>query len=64
MKNGIAEATLIDQNLNKIEQKVLSNIRITTQDCLDLYNHGELGFLGKLANLVRERKNSMGQTHQ
>ena len=57
MKNGIAEATLIDQNLNKIEQKVLSNLRITTQDCLDLYNHGELGFLGKLANLVRERKN-------
>lgn len=47
----------ITKNLLAIEHKVLANNRISTDDCLYLYQHAELGFVGKLANLVRERKN-------
>lgn len=43
--------------LNAIAEKVESGVRITTEECLTLYQHAELGFLGKLANLVREQKN-------
>jgi aminodeoxyfutalosine synthase len=47
----------IAQNLIAIEEKVLANIRISTDECLYLYEHADLGFVGKLANIVRERKN-------
>jgi aminodeoxyfutalosine synthase len=47
----------VSQNLKNIEEKVNSNLRISIEECLYLYEHGELGFLGKLANIVRERKN-------
>jgi len=54
-------ATATDKNistkLQEIEQKVLAKKRIDIDECLTLYQHGELGFLGKLANIVRERKN-------
>lgn len=43
--------------LKKIAEKVLSGKRITTDEGVTLYEKGELGFLGALANFVRENKN-------
>jgi aminodeoxyfutalosine synthase len=43
--------------LKKIAQKVKDSIRISTEDCLYLYEHGEIGYLGVIANYVREKKN-------
>lgn len=43
--------------LTRIASKVLSNERITFDEGVFLYKHGELGFLGMLANHVREKKN-------
>jgi len=43
-------------SLKKIADKVLSGTRITPEEGLELYNKGEIGFLGMLANFVREKK--------
>ncbi|MEJ5995854.1 aminofutalosine synthase MqnE [Pedobacter sp. Du54] len=47
-------------NLSKplltIAQKVSENERITFDEGLYLYNHAELGYLGVLANYIREKK--------
>jgi aminodeoxyfutalosine synthase len=52
---------LNDQNLSKehriIAEKVINGERITFDEGVFLYEKGELGFLGALANHVRERKN-------
>lgn len=40
----------------KIAEKVLNGKRISNDDALYLYQHGNLGFLGSLANYVREQK--------
>lgn len=47
----------INDKLKAIENKVFSNTRINVEECITLYEHGELGFVGKLANYIRERKN-------
>lgn len=47
----------INSDLQKIADKIFSNTRITTNDALTLYNKAELGFLGVLANYIREQKN-------
>jgi aminodeoxyfutalosine synthase len=57
MTTTLKPIEIIAQNLASIEQKVILNKRTTTDDCLYLYENAELGFLGKLANMVRERKN-------
>jgi aminodeoxyfutalosine synthase len=44
-------------SLQKIANKVAENKRITFDDALLLFEEGEPGFLGTLANFVRERKN-------
>ena len=44
-------------SLQLIADKVLNNKRISFDDGILLYEIGEPGFLGTLANLVRERKN-------
>jgi aminodeoxyfutalosine synthase len=44
-----------DSNLKQIASKVLSNIRITPEDGLYLFEHGGLPYLGALANHVREK---------
>ncbi len=44
-------------NLKAIAQKVLNNQRITFNEGVTLYKEAELGFLGVLANYVREKKN-------
>src|SRR3972149_4996877 len=44
-------------HLHSIAEKVVEGIRISFDEGLILYKEGELGFLGMLANLVREKKN-------
>lgn len=43
--------------LKKIAEKVLAKERISVEEGILLYQKGELGFLGSLANHVREEKN-------
>lgn len=57
MSSVSSENTFTDILLNSISEKVSSGVRITPDECLALYEHAELGYLGRLANLVRERKN-------
>ena len=40
-----------------IVQKVIDNQRISFEEGVFLFEHGELAFVGALANFVRERKN-------
>ncbi len=44
-------------SLQLIADKVLNNKRISMEDGLLLYEKGEVGFLGVLANFIREKKN-------
>ncbi len=39
-----------------IAEKVLNGSRINSEEGIYLYEHGELGFLGSLANFIREKK--------
>ncbi len=61
MKTQDISSLLLDSNLSKdlkkISEKVISNERISIEDGVLLYEKGELGFLGILANYVRENKN-------
>lgn len=45
------------KHLRSIAEKVLDGKRISAEEGLLLYNEGELGFLGMLANHIREKKN-------
>ena len=45
-----------DEILNNVARKVQISQRITNEEAIYLYEHGSLGFLGSLANLIRERK--------
>ena len=45
-----------DEILNNVARKVQISQRITNEETIYLYEHGSLGFLGSLANLIRERK--------
>ena len=44
-----------DTALRSIAAKVKAGTRITDDECLTLFNHGSLAFVGALANHVRER---------
>ena len=46
----------IDAALRKIGEKVLTNERITFDEGVLLYEKGELGFVGTLANYIRNKK--------
>ena len=46
----------LDSDLKKIAEKVYNNIRITDEEGLTLFEKGEIGFLGFLANHIREKK--------
>jgi aminodeoxyfutalosine synthase len=50
------QANLSDDH-RRIAQKVEDGQRITFEEGVFLYEHGDLAFVGALANLVRERKN-------
>ena len=54
--NVLINISNLDSNLKKIAEKVIENIRISDDDALQLFEKGELGFLGILANYVREQK--------
>lgn len=60
MTNGISlllqDPKLSDQH-RAIAQKVADNKRISFDEGVFLFEHGELAYVGALANLVRERKN-------
>lgn len=44
-------------SLKKISEKVLSGERISQEEGILLYKEGDVGFLGSLANVIREKKN-------
>src|SRR6187549_260963 len=46
-----------DAELNLISAKILDGKRISISECLTLYEKGDLGFLGVLANFVQKTKN-------
>lgn len=46
----------LDKELKIIGEKVIASERLTPEDGILLFEKGELGFLGALANLVRVRK--------
>lgn len=46
----------LSEPLIAIAQKVRDNVRITFDEGVYLYEHAELGYLGVLANYIRERK--------
>jgi aminodeoxyfutalosine synthase len=53
----LIQNTNLSSELRGIVEKVRNNKRITFDEGVLLYTKGELGFLGTLANYVRERKN-------
>lgn len=44
------------QILQNIAQKIYNNERLTIQDGITLYRHADIGFVGTLANYVRQQK--------
>jgi aminodeoxyfutalosine synthase len=46
-----------DEQIKNISKKVFDGERISDEDAIYLFNHGELSTLGVLANHVREKKN-------
>jgi aminodeoxyfutalosine synthase len=56
MESILLDSTL-PKNLKAIAEKVVANERITFDEGVLLYNKGELGYLGSLANYIREKKN-------
>jgi len=53
---SIISSSTISEELKKIASKVFSGERISFDEGVNLYKHAELGFLGTLANFVREKK--------
>jgi aminodeoxyfutalosine synthase len=45
----------LDKELKRIADKVLNRERLTQEDGITLFEKGEVGYLGALANFVRER---------
>lgn len=54
--------SIADPQLKAIAAKVLSGERISFEDGIALYEKGELGYLGSLANFIREKKHE-GRTY-
>jgi aminodeoxyfutalosine synthase len=52
----ISGLVISDKKLVEIAEKVENGIRISEADGLYLFEHGELSYLGSLANHIRERK--------
>ena len=50
------DTTGLPVSLQQIAKKVEANERISTEECLELFEKADLGFLGALANLIRNRK--------
>ena len=54
---SLVEKSSVSSELKTVAFKVESGERITAAEGLLLFEEGEIGFLGMLANSVRERKN-------
>lgn len=54
--NFLLDNTRLDSGLKAIAEKVLSGERVTFEEGVYLYKYGELGYLGTLANYIREKK--------
>lgn len=52
----ILNAPTLNPELKRIGEKVLAEKRITPEEGLTLFEQGEVGFLGALANHIRERR--------
>ncbi len=52
----VIEDRNIDESLKKIAQKLKSEQRISYDECVYLYEHAPLSYLGVLANHIREKK--------
>lgn len=52
----IIEPSVNDEVLLTIAKKVISDQRITDEEGIYLYEHAELGYLGVLANYIREKR--------
>jgi aminodeoxyfutalosine synthase len=52
----LLDSPALSPALKEIARKVIDNQRITPEEGILLYEEGELGFVGALANLIRERK--------
>lgn len=52
----ILNAPALDQELRRIADKVLQEERLTQEEGITLFEKGDIGFLGALANHVREKK--------
>ena len=44
-------------SIKEIAEKILEGKRISIDECVELYEKGELSLLGILANHIREQKN-------
>ena len=55
-KTSIYLNSTLDEELKKIAKKVFSKERITVEEGIYLFEHGELGFLGSLANHIRTER--------
>ena len=55
-KTSIYLNSTLDEELKKIAKKVFSKERITVKEGIYLFEHGELGFLGSLANHIRTER--------
>ncbi|HNS11299.1 MAG TPA: aminofutalosine synthase MqnE [Bacteroidia bacterium] len=53
----LLDNTSLSPDFSTIGRKVMNDERVTAEEGLLLYQQGEPGFLGALANFVRERKN-------
>ncbi|MEY3343219.1 MAG: aminofutalosine synthase MqnE [Bacteroidota bacterium] len=53
MQNTITHGTV---TLNEIASKITNGERITIDECVMLYENGDIGFLGELADQVRENR--------
>jgi aminodeoxyfutalosine synthase len=57
------EQVMAEHRLAEIEEKVAGGGRVSDAEAVWLYRHAELHDLGRLANLVRERKNGRAATY-
>jgi aminodeoxyfutalosine synthase len=52
--SALISAAITDDQLRKIADKVVNKIRISDEDAIYLFEKGSLGFVGTLANYLRE----------
>jgi aminodeoxyfutalosine synthase len=50
----LTTSMVTDTRLQKISENIQHNIRLSDEDCLYLFEHGSLSFVGSLANHIRE----------